>query len=321
MHLNQLWVFYHVAKHKSFSLAAGALCLSQPSVSNQIKFMEDSYGLKLFERFGRNIGLTSTGEVLYTYAEQIFKLTKEADSVIKEIRGMKSGGIKISASHTLGAYYLPDIIDLFKKKYPMVEIQMNVGYTQMVVESILTFKSDLGLIGQSVTHPNIVAIPLWDEELVLIVPPNHPFTRCPSVSISQLRDQPFIMSEKGSGVRSITDEILSGKGPSPRIIMELGENEAIKHAVASGLGITIISAMVARRELEAGVLKAARLSGARIMRQFFIIHHSDKYLSDLIRAFMDEALRFSVTGNRTVPEGKPPARIRKRPSPGSSDPG
>src|SRR3989339_649169 len=136
MHLNQLWVFYHVAKHKSFSLAAGALCLSQPSVSNQIKFMEDSYGLKLFERFGRNIGLTSTGEVLYTYAEQIFKLTKEADSVIEEIRGMKSGGIKISASHTLGAYYLPDIIDLFKKKYPMVEIQMNVGYTQMVVESI-----------------------------------------------------------------------------------------------------------------------------------------------------------------------------------------
>lgn len=262
-----------------------------------------------------------TGEVLYSYAERIFNLTMEADSVIEEIRGMKSGGIKISASHTLGAYYLPDIIDLFRKKHPRVEIQMNVGYTQTVVESILTFKSDLGLIGQSVTHPNVVVIPLWEEELVLIVPPNHPFTRCPTISISQLQDQMFIMSEKGSGVRSITEEILSGKGPSPRAIMELGENEAINRAVASGLGITIISAMVAKRELEAGTLQAVRLSGARIMRQFSIIHHKDKYLSDLIRAFLDEALRFSVTGSRIPPETKTPPRVRKPPSPRSSAPG
>ena len=321
MHLNQLWVFYHVAKHKSFSQAAEALCLSQPSVSNQIKLMEDSYDLRLFERFGRNIGLTSTGEILYTYAERIFNLTREADGVIEEIRGMKSGGIKISASHTLGAYYLPDIIELFQKKHPGVEMQMSVGYTQMVVESILTFKSDLGLIGQSVTNPNIVAIPLWEEELVLIVPPDHPFTRCPTVSISQLQDQPFIMSEKGSGVRSITDEILSGKGPSPRVIMELGENEAVKRGVASGLGIAIISAMVARRELETGMLKAVRLSGARIMRQFSIIHHRDKYLSQLIHAFMDVALRFSITSNRTAPGAKGPIRIKKPPLPRSSDPG
>lgn len=315
MHLNQLWVFYHVAKHKSFSRAAAALCLSQPSVSNQVKLMEDSYGLKLFERFGRNIGLTSTGEVLYSYAERIFSLTQEADSVIEEIRGMRSGGIKISASHTLGAYYLPDIIDLFRKRHPRVEIQMNVGYTQMVVESILTFKSDLGLIGQSVTHPNIVAIPLWEEELVLIVPPDHPFTRQTAVSISQLQDQPFIMSEKGSGVRSITEEILSGKGPAPRVVMELGENEAIKRAVASGLGITIISAMVAKRELEAGMLQAVRLSGARIMRQFSIIHHREKYLSDLIRAFLDEVLRFSVNGSRIPPEAGKAPRASKPASP------
>ena len=294
MHLNQLWVFYHVAKHKSFSQAAEALCLSQPSVSNQVKLLEDAFGLRLFERSGRTVAMTNAGGILYSYAERIFSLAQEAENVIEEIKGMKAGGIRISVSNTLAAYYLPDIIDLFRKKYPRIEIQMDVGYTENVVENILAFRSDLGMIGRSVTHPNIVVIPLWEEELVLIVPPDHPFARSRTVSVSRLRDQSFIMSEKGSGVRGITEELLSGCKPSPRIVMELGENEAIKRAVASGLGITLISAMVAKRELEAGLLKAVRLSGARIMRQFSIIYHKDKYLSHLIRAFMDETLRFPV---------------------------
>ena len=304
MHLNQLWVFYHVAKHRSFSQAAEALFLSQPSVSNQVKLLEDAYGLRLFERSGRTIRLTDAGGALYSYAEKIFALAKEADSVIEEIKGMEAGGIKISASNTLGAYYLPDIIDLFRRKHPRVEIQMDAGYTENVVESVLTFKSDLGMIGRSVTHPNIVVTPLWEEELVLIVPPDHPFARLRTIGISQLQDQPFIMSEKGSGVRAITEELLSGKGPSPRVVMELGENEAIKRAVASGLGITLISATVAKRELVAGLLRAVRLSGARIMRQFSIIYHKDKYLSHLIRAFMEETLRFPVPADGLPPEEK-----------------
>jgi len=304
MHLNRLWVFYHVAKHKSFSLAAASLFLSQPSVSNQVKLLEDAYGLKLFERFGRNIELTNTGQILYSYAERIFGLIKEADSVIEGIKGMKYGGIKISASHTLGAYYLPDIIDLFRRKHPRIEIQMDVGYTQSVVESVLSFKSDLGLIGSAASHPHIVSAPLWKEELILIVPPDHPFARSGTIRIDRLQDQSFIMSEKGSGVRDITEELLFGKGSSPRIVMELGENEAIKHAVASGLGITLISATVAKRELAAGTLRAVRLSGTRIMRQFSVIHHKDKYLSRLIKAFLDELHDIGLSRNGPAPRGK-----------------
>ena len=153
MHLNQLWVFYQVAKHKSFSQAAEALFLSQPSVSNQVKLLEESCGLKLFDRSGRSVELTNTGEILLSYAERIFNLAKEADSVIEEIKGLKAGGIRISASNTLGAYYLPDILDLFRKKHPQIEIRMNVGYTQTVAEDILAFRSDLGLIGQGGRAP------------------------------------------------------------------------------------------------------------------------------------------------------------------------
>lgn len=301
MHLNQLWVFYQVAKHKSFSQAAESLFLSQPAVSNQVKLLEESYGLKLFDRSGRGVELTNPGEILLSYAERIFSLAKEADSVIEEIQGLKAGGIRISASNTLGAYYLPDILDPFRKQHPRIEIRMNVGYTQTVVEDILTFRSDLGLIGREVLHPNIVALPLWQEELVLIVPPDHPFAERPIIDRAELQGQAFIMSEQGSGVREITENILAGAKASPQVVMELGENEAVKRAVASGMGITLISTTVARRELEAGQIRAVRLSGETILRQFYIIHHRDKYLSNLIRAFLDEALRFPVSKDSPVP--------------------
>ena len=321
MNINQLWVFYNVAKHKSFTRAAETLFVSQPSISNQLKLFEDTYDLKLFERFGKKIELTSSGEILYSYAVRIFRLVEETEVVINELKATKAGRIRIGAGNTPGTYYLPEIIDSFRRKHPNIEIQMDVGYDLNIIEGILNFKSDLGLIGRSVSHPNIVSIPLWKEELILLVPPNHPFARAETINISLLQDQPFIMAEKGSGVREIAEEILSGMGPAPRVIMELGENEAIKHAVASGLGITIISAMVAKRELETGSLRAVRLSGARIMRQFSIIHHRDKYLSQLIRAFMDEALRFPVTESQSAPEGKAPSRIRKPTSLRSSEQG
>ena len=132
------------------------------------------------------------------------------------------------------------------------------------------------------------------------------------------------MSEKGSGVREITEKILAEAKVSARVVMELGENEAMKRAVASGLGITLISATVARRELEAGQIRAVHLTGTRILRQFNIIHHKDKYISKLIRAFMDEALRFSVTGSRISPETKTHPGVRKllhRVHPPQADPG
>lgn len=311
MHLNQLWAFYQVAKHKSFSQAAEALFLSQPSVSNQIKLLEEGCGLKLFDRSGRGVEMTNAGEVLFSYAERIFSLAKEADSVIEEIKGLKAGGIRISASNTFGAYYLPDILDLFRKKHPKIEIRMNVGYTQSVAEDVLAFRCDLGLIGREIAHPNLVITPLWEEELLLIVPPGHDFAERGEIGLAELQGEPFILTEAGSGVRDIIEKILAEARVGVRVVMELGENEATKRAVASGLGITLISATVARRELEAGQVCAVRLSGAQILRKFYIIHHKDKYVSRLIRAFMDEALRFPLAGSLPAVRPAEPARRQR----------
>jgi DNA-binding transcriptional LysR family regulator len=292
MNVNQLWVFYNVARHRSFSRAAEALFVTQPSVSNQVKLFEESCGLQLFERNGKKVELTGSGEILFSYAARIFSLIEETEIVIQDIKGTKSGRIRIASGNTPSTYYLPAILDLFRKKHPQIGIQLDVGYDLDIVESILKAKSDLGLIGRKSPHPKLVAIPLWKEELVLIVPPAHAFARHRAVQIPMLQDQPLIMAEKGSGVREIVEGILSAKEISPRIVMELGGNEAIKHAVVSGLGISIIPLIVAKREVEAGALRAVRFSEDRIMRQFFAIHHKDKNLSSLIKSFLDELLHF-----------------------------
>ncbi|MCE5282158.1 MAG: LysR family transcriptional regulator [Deltaproteobacteria bacterium] len=310
MHLHQLWVFYHVARHGSFSRAANALFLSQPSVSNQVKRLEEVYGIRLFERAGKT-RLTRAGEVLFTYAERIFTLAREAESAIEALKRTRGGKITISAGNTLGAYYLPDIIARFRQRHPRTEIRMTAGYTQSVVEDVLASRSDLGLIGQSVDHPNLVQLPLWEEELVLVVPPGHPFARRRSVPVSRLQDESLILSERGSGVRTVTDGLFARAGVSPRIAMELGENEAVKRAVASGQGITVISAKAVKEELEAGTLRAVRLSGSRLRRRFFLIHHRDRPLSRLIRAFLEEVLRDETreVGPRPLPSTlQPPIR-------------
>ncbi|MDI7260194.1 MAG: selenium metabolism-associated LysR family transcriptional regulator [Thermodesulfobacteriota bacterium] len=293
MNLNQLWIFYNVAKLKGFSLAAEALFLTQPSISTQVKLLENSYNIKLFERFGKKIELTNHGQVLFSYAEKIFNLTQEADSVIEDLKGMKGGNLKIDTSLTLGAYYLSDILTAFNLKFPNIKIQMRVGNTQKVVENVLTFKTDLGFIGQIESHEKLVVLPFIEEELVIIVPPSHEFAGQKTIKLSRLNGQPFIMRGKGSMTREEVEKIFKKERLSVNVRMELESNEAIKRAVEDGLGISIISANVVKREVEAGLLKIVRLSGEKVTRNFSIIYHKDKYLSNIIQSFLKIATEYS----------------------------
>lgn len=295
MHLHQLYVFYHVAKYRSFSKAAEFLCLTQPSVSAQIKILEDAYKTKLFERSGRRrIELTDTGNILYTYVEKSFNLIKEAEGAVENTKGMKYGHIKISAIPTLVSYYLPSIIERFRKTYTNIEIQLMGDFQENVIENIVSFKADLGFIGKEISHENIVIERLWDEELVLIVPSSHPFTSAEEVHLDQIKDQPFILCEKGSGTRQIIDNLIKRKGITLRAVMEIGDNEAQKSVVAAGLGISIISSHVARRDVEEGRLKALRVTDEKLYRTFFAIHHKNKYITNTIKNFLRAVAEFPV---------------------------
>jgi DNA-binding transcriptional LysR family regulator len=298
MNLNQLWVFYNVANHRSFSLAAKQLFLTQPSISTQVKLLENSYKIRLFERFGKKIELTDPGKILFSYAEKIFNLATEADTVIEDMKGMKSGNLRIDTSLTLGAYYLPDILSAFSSKFPNIEVEMRVGNTYEVVENVLTFRADLGFIGHMELNPKLVVAPFIEEELVIIASPSHEFCKEKTFRVSRLNGQPFILREKGSGTRKEVEEKFKKAHVSVKVVMELGSNEAIKRAVEEGFGISIISANVVKREVDAGLLKVIRLPREKITRIFYIIYHKDKYLSNIIKSFLKITSEYSQNYRR-----------------------
>jgi DNA-binding transcriptional LysR family regulator len=292
MELNQLRVFYHVAKFNSFSLAAEALFVTRPAVSIRVKRLEDHYGLRLFERAGKKIVLTNAGEILFAYAEKVFNLVKEADNRLADLNGGFSGMLKISSGLTIGTYYLAPLINTFRKKYPDVEIQMEVKNKKGVIDDILFLQDDLGFLGNVPTNANLVVTPLWKEELVVIAPKSHSFGRKPSLLPSQLSDQPFILREKGSGTREYIEGRLGKHRVAVNTVMEIGSDEAIKRAVMVGLGISIVPKGVVEKEVRRGLIKTYRLLDEKLVLEYFMIRHKDKYISNLINAFMEMALEF-----------------------------
>jgi len=290
---NQLKIFYAVAQKKSFTLAARELFLTQPAVTIQIKKLERDCETKLFDRVGKKIFLTESGKILYAYAEKILTLLAQAEEALIDVKGLKSGKLTISASATVGSYYLPKIFEVFGKQYPDIEIQMNLTNSHQVVKDILAFKSDLGFAGELHRYEGLVIIPFLEEELVLIVPPNHPFAHGEGVSLRDLAGQPFITREVGSATRELVEEKVERKGISLKVVMDLASNEAIKKAVGHGLGISISSRYVVQKEVDQGLLRMVPFAKEKITRKFSIIYHEDKYLSSTIRAFLNVASKLS----------------------------
>ncbi len=289
MDLNQFRVFYHAAKLKSFSQAAEALSVTRPLISIRIKQIEEAYGVRLFERSGRRVELTNAGEMLFSYAERVFNLVKEADSRLEDMKGIGIGTLKICTGLTVGTYYLPPLITAFQQQYPQIEIRMKVKNTRAVVQDILSFTDDLGFVGNMDPNEDIVITPLWEDELAVIVSRSHALARCRSLPPEKLHHQTFILREQGSGTRELVEGTLERCKISVKTALELGSDEAIKRAVEVGLGISMVPKRVVREEVKKGSIRAIRLSGETPILRYCTIHHKDKYVSSVIRAFIDMA--------------------------------
>jgi DNA-binding transcriptional LysR family regulator len=286
-------MFYTVAKKKSFTMAARELFLTQPAVTIQIQKMEADYGVKFFDRVGKKIFLTESGKILFSYAEKILTFLAQAEEALIDVKELKSGKLAIGASATVGSYYLPQIFKVFRKRYPGIEIEMNLSNSYVVVEDVLALKADLGFVSRLHHLERLVVIPFLEEELVLIVPPDHPLAHKGEVLLEDLSGQPFILRETGSATRDLIEEGVAKKGVSMKVVMDLASNEAIKKGVGDGLGISIISKYVVQQEVNQGLLRMITFANERVMRKFFIIYHEDKYLSNTLRAFLKIASEFS----------------------------
>ncbi|HUE67738.1 MAG TPA: LysR substrate-binding domain-containing protein, partial [Candidatus Acidoferrum sp.] len=199
--LRQLRTFKTVADLSSFSLAANRLKLSQPSVSYQVKELEEAVGLPLLDRLGKRVQLTEAGTLLYGYARRMLDVLDDATVALEEMRGIKRGTLRVGASTTVGIYILPAALGAFKKLHPGLVISLEIGTRARVQEQVLRNELDLAVVGPALKDPDLAIVPFLSDELVVIAPAGNPLARRRGLSLKDLADQPFVMREAASGSR------------------------------------------------------------------------------------------------------------------------
>ncbi|CEP65991.1 Transcription regulator HTH, LysR [Moorella glycerini] len=286
----QLLVFKAVAEQKSFSRAARVLHLTQPAISLHIQSLEEYFGTRLLDRNNRQVTLTEAGRVLYKYALELSKLYDEAKKALADVSGKVKGHLVVGATLTIGEYFLPRFTGQFKQQYPEVEITLQVANTQEIIRRVLAGELDLSVIEGQVEHPNLIQEDLFQDELVLIVPPGHPWASRGEIQPGELKEEPLILREEGSGTRQVAEAGLRQAGLEPsslKVIMELGSTQAIKEAVEAGLGVAIISRLAIKKESRHNLLREVRLQGADFRRTFHLAYNRHKFRSAAAEAFLE----------------------------------
>ncbi|HEB98698.1 MAG TPA: LysR family transcriptional regulator [Thiotrichales bacterium] len=287
----RLQVFHTVARLLSFTKAAETLHMTQPAVTFQVRQLEEHFNTRLFDRTHNRISLTEAGKRVFGYADRIFELYAEMENAVREMTGEISGVVTIGASTTIAEYMLPALLGDFRLKYPEVNVQLKVSNTEGIVSMVENNTIDLGVVEAPVNNKNLVVEVCRMDELVGIVPPNHPLAGEESVHIEELLKYPYICREEGSGTREVIQEYLNEckvEIGQVSICMELGSPEAVKGAVEAGMGISIVSRATIHKELKLGTLVALQLE-PRLERPFSFVHQKQKFRH---RA-MEELLEFA----------------------------
>jgi DNA-binding transcriptional LysR family regulator len=293
MDTKQLKIFSALVESGSFSKAATALSLSQPTISFQINGLEKEIGARLFERTTKKLRLTAEGKLLYEYAKRILALEGQIREEINSCRGLKKGELSIGASNIPGVYILPELLGGFKKKYPGIKIDLKIMDTQQILTQVLENKVDLGVVGSITKDSRLVFERFCKDELVLIASNKSQLAKKRYIPIKELKELPFILREQGSGTREVIRENLLKKGirlSELRVEMQLGNNEAVKKAVAADLGVSFVSKFSIGQELRLGLLKICPVESLSIRRFFYIVRFPDSLSSPTkaLRSFLFE---------------------------------
>lgn len=287
MNLNHLRVFFAVANAQSFSRASEELHVSQPTISVQVKSLEQELGLKLFQQIGKRIYLTDAGNALYQYAKKIFILVEEAEAYISDYKGLSAGRLQIGASTTPGIYILPQILGRFKKEYPGIETSLTISNTQEVEDKILTNDLEIALVGgEGIEHPHIIAQTVAQDILDVVVAEEHPLAQRKDIGLDEILHEDFVMREPGSNTRVAFEHRLNVLGKKVNVIMQFSSVEAIKQAVAANLGISVLSRFAIDQEVCAGKLKVIQVPELQVVRDIKLIFHKDRNLSAPAKAFL-----------------------------------
>ncbi|MCB9454340.1 MAG: LysR family transcriptional regulator [Anaerolineaceae bacterium] len=287
--LNKLEIFALVVETGSFSAAAERLLLTQPAVSQHIQDIEAMLGVQLFTRGRRGVALTPPGETLYAYSQRILRLVLEAESAVTDVRHIKSGQTRIGATPGVSMYLLPGWIRTFQHAYPNLTLALETAVTSKVLAGVLTHELDIGIIeGELDRLPTdgLTSLALRDIDMYVIVGTGHDWCQHASVPIAALDGQPFITRTADSQTRRWIDTLMAEHGVAPRIVAEFDNPEAIKQAVASGIGITILPGYAVFHEQARKVVRTVELDDVNLGRTLKLVWDEHRPFSPVTKALL-----------------------------------
>jgi len=303
MEIRKLEVFCKIVELKSFTKAAAAVRLSQPTVSDHIRTLEEELGQKLIDRLGREVVPTPVGQLLYSYATKILRLQQETLQAIGQYNGNLSGSTLIGASTIPGTYILPKLISSFRTQFPEIKTVVHIHGSQAIAKKVLDGEYDLGLIGAIWNEKGLEWTALFQDTLTLVAHPDNSLNKGQPLTVRDLFSQPFIFREPGSGTRKVVAHILATRGFKEADLQDvalLGSNEAVKEAVKAGIGISMLSRRSVVEDVHQGTLVALPLEDISGERPFYLIRRKNRALAPVAAAFADHLLAAAEQENASA---------------------
>jgi aminoethylphosphonate catabolism LysR family transcriptional regulator len=278
---SQLRAFHAVATEGSFTKAANMLHVTQPTLSGQVKALEDQFGVRLFDRRKRRIELTDIGRNLFDITFRLFSLEREAEQVLTAARGLKRGHLRVGAD---APYHSVPFLAAFHRRYPSLRLSMSIGNSEKLVEDLLDQRCDVAIAANVGTDQRIFSLPFREDYLIAFVDRAHPWASRKQINLADLAGKRLVLRETSSTTRRTFESAITATGVTVGEILEIGSREAIREAVAAGLGIGI----VAQSEFGDDVrLKAIELAGERIKSVEYVVCLNDRRSTPLVKAFLD----------------------------------
>jgi len=284
-----------VARHASFSRAAGELGVTQPAVSMQVRQLEETLGQPLLERVGKRAFPTRAGEILLAHAARAFHELEAGVELVQQLRGVVAGRVRLGTSASISIYLLPPFLRRFRSRFPATELVVVTGNAPEIARSVVANELDVGIVSLPVRERELHVTPFFDDELVAIAPPQPRGRRRRVMTAPDLAREPLILYEAGGTVRRVIDGWFRRAGAVPVRPMELGNTEAIKKLVEAGLGMSVTSLFSVKAEVRARLLTVMRLDPS-LVRKIGIVRRRDKPVTPALAEFHAglEQLRVSL---------------------------
>ncbi|MBI5572887.1 MAG: LysR family transcriptional regulator [Desulfomonile tiedjei] len=290
MDTRRLEIFCRVIELKSFTRAAQALQLSQPTVSEHVRALEATLDERLVDRLGREALPTPAGRIFYQYARNIIRQCEEAVQALTQFKGTLSGHLVLGASTIPGTYLLPKLIGAFRSTHPAILITLRIDDTAGVVNGVLEEALEAGIIGSAWTDRRLLVEELFTDELLLVVPPEHPWAKQGAVDLDDLEGEPFILREPGSGTRMVMTRLLEDRGFNTSrlfVVAEMGSTEGVRQGIRARIGVSILSRHAVEEDIQHGMLASVEVRGVKFLRPLYFLQRKNRRMSPLCMAFAD----------------------------------